>query len=170
MTERVFVILAFVSALGCGLNGGVFFAFSSFVMPALARLPSAQGIAAMHSINALAVTPVFMTALFGTAGACLLLGVWALLAWQRPGASYLVAGAACYLLGSILVTIVFNVPRNNALAAVHPSSADGGPVWTAYVDVWTGWNHVRTTAALMAAVLLMIGSLVARDWGVASAR
>jgi uncharacterized membrane protein len=30
-----------VTALGCGLVAGVFFAFSSFVMPALARLTSA---------------------------------------------------------------------------------------------------------------------------------
>jgi uncharacterized membrane protein len=46
------------TALGCGLVAGVFFAFSSFVMPALKRLPPAQGIAAMQSINKLAVTPL----------------------------------------------------------------------------------------------------------------
>ena len=105
MSERVFILLAFASALGCGLNAGVFFAVSSFVMPALARLPTAQGIAAMNSINALALTPVFMTALFGTAGACLVLGVWTLMTWQRPGGSYLVSGAALYLVGTIFVTI-----------------------------------------------------------------
>ena len=60
-----------ITALGCGLVAGVFFAFSSFVMPALKRLPPAQGISAMRSINRLAVTPAFMTALFGTAAACL---------------------------------------------------------------------------------------------------
>jgi hypothetical protein len=38
---------------------GVFFAFSSFVMAALRRLPAAQGIAAMQSIHVTAVTPVF---------------------------------------------------------------------------------------------------------------
>jgi uncharacterized membrane protein len=31
--------------------GGIFFAFSAFVMKALDRLPPAQGIAAMQSIN-----------------------------------------------------------------------------------------------------------------------
>jgi uncharacterized membrane protein len=162
MSDRIFVLLAFASAVGCGLNAGVFFAFSSFVMPALARLPSHQGIAAMNSINLLAITPVFMSAVFGTAGACLLLGVWTLMTWPRPGAPYLAAGAALYLVGTILVTIVFNVPRNNALAAVHPSSTDGGAVWTAYVAGWTGWNHVRTTAALLAAALLTIGFCLSR--------
>jgi hypothetical protein len=61
------VALTVVAALGCGLNAGVFFAFSSFVMKALVRLQSAQGIAAMQSINLMAVTPAFMAALFGTA-------------------------------------------------------------------------------------------------------
>jgi uncharacterized membrane protein len=64
------------TALGCGLVAGVFFAFSSFVMPALKRLELGQGIAAMQSINILAVTPAFMTALFGTAVACLGLVAW----------------------------------------------------------------------------------------------
>ena len=30
----------------------------------------------------------------------------------------------------MLVTIIFNVPRNDALAAVEPASADGTRVWT----------------------------------------
>ena len=75
--SRLVQYLTFATALGCGLSAGVFFAFSSFVMPALDRLAPAQSIRAMNSINKLAVTPVFMTALFGTALACAVLGVWA---------------------------------------------------------------------------------------------
>jgi hypothetical protein len=54
--NKVLAALTVVTALGCGLNAGVFFAFSSFVMKALARLQPAQGIAAMQSINLVAVT------------------------------------------------------------------------------------------------------------------
>jgi uncharacterized membrane protein len=73
------------TALGCGLCAGVFFAFSAFVMPALGRLPAGQGIAAMQSINKLAVTPAFMTALFGSALACAGLAAWGVVAWgERP--------------------------------------------------------------------------------------
>src|SRR6516162_5972848 len=54
-------------AIGAALVGGVFFAFSAFVMPALRRLPAAQGISAMQSINRTAVTAPLMLALFGTA-------------------------------------------------------------------------------------------------------
>ena len=43
--------LIVVSALGSGLIGGIFFAFSSFIMKALARVPPTHGIAVMQSIN-----------------------------------------------------------------------------------------------------------------------
>ena len=143
--------LILLSALGCGLIAGVFFAFSAFVMKALARLPSAQGMAAMQSINVAVFNPLFMGAFFGTAAACALLAVAALFLWPRPDAGYLLAGSVLYLVGTVLVTMVFNVPRNQALAAVEPESADGVIRWAGYVPGWTAWNHVRSVAALLAA-------------------
>jgi uncharacterized membrane protein len=156
LIENLLLMVTFCTALGCGLMAGVFFAFSAFVMRALARLPSEQGIAAMQSINLLAVTPLFMTTLFGTAAACLVLGVIAVLDWQRPSAAYLLSGGMVYVIGVILLTIVFNVPRNNALAAVDPKSASGARVWTDYLTGWTAGNHVRAVAGLVAAALLTI--------------
>ena len=153
MTDDAVVLLTFVTALGCGLMGGAFFAFSSFIMTALGRLPAPQGIAAMQSINVFAVTPMFMTALFGTALACLVLmaATW----YRSPVTSgYLLLGSALYLVGTILVTVVFNVPRNNALMRVDPVSEDGARVWGDYVVSWTMWNHVRTLSGLAAAAVL----------------
>src|SRR5229473_1524614 len=91
--------LTLLSALGCGLMAGVFFAFSAFVMKALARLPAAQGIAAMQSINVTVINTLFMTAFLGTAAACVLLAVSALVSWHTRGAAYLLAGSLLYLLG-----------------------------------------------------------------------
>jgi uncharacterized membrane protein len=142
--------------------GGVFFAFSAFIMKALARLPAAQGIAAMQSINVVAVTPPFMVALFGTALACLALAVVALFKLREAGAVFLLVGSLLYLVGTILVTLVFNVPRNNALAAVTPESAEGAILWTRYVSGWTAWNTVRAVASIAAAGALTIGLLAGR--------
>ena len=64
--------LTLCAALGCGLMAGVFFAFSAFVMKALARLPPGEGLAAMQSINVAVVNPWFLVAFLGTAAACLL--------------------------------------------------------------------------------------------------
>lgn len=150
----------FLSALGCGLIAGVFFAFSTFVMKALGRLPAPQGIAAMQSINIVVINPWFMTAFFGTALLCIVELVAAFRGWQEPAAPWLLAGSVLYLAGTILVTIVFNVPRNNALAAVLPSAAEAATLWGDYLSNWTFWNHVRTIAALAASALFIIALMV----------
>jgi uncharacterized protein (TIGR02246 family) len=150
MTQLTF-FLAFVSALGCGLVAGIFFAFSNFVMKALAQVPPTQGIAAMQSINVVVLNRWFFAVFFGTAVCCLALAINSFVRWQIPGAGYLLVGSLFYLIGTIVVTIACNLPLNDALAAVDPSGADTGRVWTNYLKNWTAWNHVRTIAALAAA-------------------
>jgi uncharacterized membrane protein len=144
------VALTFVTALGCGLSAGALFAFSSFVMQALERLPSAQGIAAMQSINVVAVTPVFMTALFGSAVACVAVAVWGLADWTGSSA-WLLAGSALYLLGTVGLTMGYHVPRNNELEATGPGASGAEEKWRRYLSEWTRWNHVRVAAGLAAA-------------------
>ena len=150
------VALTFVAALGCGLVAGVFFAFSTFVMKALSRLPAAQGMAAMQSINVTVLNAWFMAAFLGTALACALALIASLLRWQEPGAVYRFAGSLFYLVGCLLVTIMFNVPRNQALASATPTTPDGASLWAAYLSSWTAWNHVRAAASLVAAALLTL--------------
>lgn len=144
------------TALGCGLVADVFFAFSTFVMSALKRLSAAQGIAAMQSINELAVTPAFMAVLFGTAAACLGLVAWAVISLGERPAALVLAGGALYIIGTIGVTIARNVPLNDRLAKLHPQGAAAAGRWDEYVTKWTAWNHVRTAAALAAAATLTI--------------
>jgi uncharacterized membrane protein len=148
------------TCLGCGLAGGVFFAFSSFVMPALERLPAAQGIAAMQSINRLAVTPAFMTALFGTALACVAVAVWAIVEWDESFVPWVVAGSAVYLVGVIGLTITYHVPRNEALARMDPTGADAAGHWSRYLAEWTTWNHARAAAGVAAAAALTVALTV----------
>jgi uncharacterized membrane protein len=152
--DGILVALTLVTALGCGLSAGALFAFSSFVMRALARLPAAQGIAAMQSINVVAVTPAFMTALFGTAVACLAVAVWALAAWDDSFSPWLLAGSALYIAGPVGLTIGYHVPRNDALAAVEPTAPDAEAHWRRYLADWTRWNHLRVAASLAAAAAL----------------
>jgi uncharacterized membrane protein len=159
MSNPIIVGLTLLAALGSGLVGGVFFAFSAFIMSALGRIPPDQGIAAMQSINVAVLNPWFFTAFFGTAGVCVVLAVFALFAWNEPGAIVPLAGAVLYLLGTILVTIRCNVPLNRALAAVRSASPEGVETWTRYQTPWTAWNHVRMAASLAAAALFIIALL-----------
>ena len=153
-------IITLATALGCGLVSGTFFAFSTFVMPALDRLAPAQSISAMQSINRVVLNPPFMTAMFGTAVACIGLIVWAARSWDRPEAKWLVAGGALYILGTIVVTMAANVPLNDTLEKVNPAGAAAADQWSDFLGPWTVWNHVRAATGLGAAALLMIGLAV----------
>jgi uncharacterized membrane protein len=146
-----------LSALGCGLMAGFFFAFSIGVMRALGALSPAQGVAAMQSINVAVINPWFLTPFVGMAVLSVLVSTAAVVRWHEPGAAYGVAGGLLYFLGTFLVTMLFNVPRNNALAAVAATSAEGAALWADYLTAWTKWNHVRTLAALAGAASCTIG-------------
>jgi uncharacterized membrane protein len=156
MTSKLLFIVTLMSALGCGLVGGVFFAFSTFVMKALNALPPPRGIEAMKSINVVVLKPLFLGVFLGTAVGCVTLVISSILGWGKPGAALALGGGILYLVGTLLVTIICNVPRNDALAGLDPLGTESVQFWTEYVHIWTAWNHVRTIAAVAASVLLMI--------------
>jgi uncharacterized membrane protein len=156
MLDALLPVLTPLVAVGCGLIAGVFFAFSAFIMAALARLPPAHGVAAMQSINVVVLNPVFLGVFLGTAIGCVLLAVAAALAWDRPGAALLLGGGLAYLLGTVFVTMRCNVPRNEALARVDPAGPAAAALWREYLRGWTRWNHVRTIAAGLALASLML--------------
>jgi uncharacterized membrane protein len=157
--ERMTFFITFCAALGSGLVAGVFFAFSSFVMPALQRLGIARGVAAMQSINLVVPNSWFLGVLLGTALACAVLVVASLRSWSVPGAGLRFCASVLYLLGVIWVTKACNVPLNEALARLTPDSAEAAVLWPRFVAEWSRWNHVRGFAALSASALLVLSLL-----------
>jgi len=125
-------------------------------MGALARIQQAAGISAMQSINVVVLNPVFLSVFVGTAILCAVLMLSALLGWSSPRSIYLIAGSLLYAIGCFGVTMMFNVPLNDALAAVAPGSTEGANLWMRYLSVWTNWNHVRTAASLAASVFFIL--------------
>lgn len=125
-------------------------------MKALARLPPERGIAAMQAINITVLNRWFLFLFLGTAACSLLLIVSSLLASQKTGSGYRLIGGGLYIVGALFVTRLFNIPRNDALAAVRSDTAEGAKQWADYLPGWTTWNHVRMTASLAAAIILMI--------------
>lgn len=155
---NILTITAIVIALlGSALIGGVFFAFSSFIMKALARLPSVQGMAAMQSINLVVLNPLFLGTFMGTAVISLLVAVLVVTVWETHSTPWLVTGALLYLVGTFLLTGLGNVPLNNRLAAVQADDPAAIEVWEHYLDRWTRLNSVRTVAAICAALMFSIG-------------
>lgn len=156
MTNNLIVGLTLYSALGSGLIAGVFFIFSNTIMASLAQLPVAQGIAAMQNINRIILNPLFFMAFLGTAVTTLLLAANWLWHWQQPGSQTLLLGCLCYLVGVLLVTMIFNVPMNNMLKAVDPQTTQSAEMWATYLKNWTFWNHVRGAASFFAAVFFIL--------------
>ncbi|MET9967786.1 anthrone oxygenase family protein [Streptomyces sp. NPDC006356] len=152
MIEGPYFVLVVIGVVGTGLVAGVFCAFSTFVMRGLAALPPAQGVAAMKAINVTALMPAFMLVFIGTAVLCAVIAVVTFVLWPDEGTVELLLGSALYLFGSFGVTMVANVPRNEALAGLEAGTQEAAAYWPTYVREWTGWNHIRTVASAAAAV------------------
>ena len=155
--DQLIAVVGTMALLGSALVGGIFFAFSSFIMRALARVSTAEGMVAMQSINVVVLNASFLGAFIGTAVLSLGAGGLALAGWGRPSTAFFLGGALFYLVGTFGVTAFGNIPLNNQLAAVAATDPGARDVWEHYLGRWTRWNHVRTAAAMAAALLYGLG-------------
>ena len=111
-------LLSQISIIAFALLGGVFLAFSDFLMRSLGRVEG--GAAAMQAINEDVFRIVFMSLFLGMVPLSLGLAVGA---WSSLDAPWpFLAAAALYIVGVFGVTAGFNVPMNDALAAQSPTS------------------------------------------------
>jgi uncharacterized membrane protein len=160
MTTNPYFVATTVAAVSTAAVGGLFYAFSTFVMKGLDRTQPGEAITAMRGINAEAqANGPFLMLFVGSALLALGVGIAAALRLAQPGSGYVLAGAVLGLV-AFLVTMAFNVPLNNRLDAVDPaglSAADALRDWQAYLVPWTNWNHVRTVAPLVGSVLMVVG-------------
>lgn len=146
------VMLVFAAAIGSGIVGGIFYAFSSFVMTALARVSPSEGITVMRSIDVSVMNASFMTVFMGTGLLCTITGIGSLFNWNTTAAKLVFLASLLYLIGSIGVTAAFNVPLNNRLAS-NSESVQIISFWQHYLKAWVLWNHIRTAASILSSAL-----------------
>ncbi len=157
--QTLVTVLLWFCVLGCALMGGLYFAFSAFIMKAL-RESGMAGVTAMNAINRVILRSAFMPLFFGTALASGALAVIGVMHVGAPGAIHLIAGGLLYVAGMFLVTMFLNVPLNNVLQNVQAESRTGTAIWNDYLRRWTLWNHVRTVSCLGAAALFQMGTFL----------
>ena len=157
MSPYLFLILQF-SIIAYALISGVFLAFSDFIMRALAQTKGIGGVDAMQVINREVFRWIFMTLFIGMAAVSLGIAAYGwFVVGQGPGL-LLVAAGLLYVLGCFGVTVVFNVPMNEALAGMEVSAQETQRYWSeTYLPRWTFWNSVRSVASVMSAALLLTG-------------
>jgi len=102
------------------------------------------------------LNPMFLGVFLGTGVLCVGALIFSWQHWPGSAAICLAVGSVLYLVGTLLVTIRFNVPRNNALASIARTDPNASQLWARYVVSWTIWNHVRTAAALAASAAFII--------------
>lgn len=153
MTQSLITVTLWLSAIGCGLIGGIYFAFSAFIMTALSGIAPSSAVAAMNAINAIILRSLFMPVFLATTLGALVLAIVGIIRWGQPDALAMAAGGIIYVIGMAGVTMAFNVPLNTALSAAAPASAEA--LWARYLSEWTLWNHVRTLASVAASALFV---------------
>ena len=131
------------------LNGAIFGFFYAWVCSTMWGLDAADpavAIAAMQAMNASVRNAVFFPAFFLTP---VVLLIAALMARQgRRSIAFCSFGAAAliYLFGGLILTMMVNVPMNEALARVTiPDDVQAArDIWEAYSAPWQVWNITRT--------------------------
>ena len=120
-------------------------------------LPQSHSISMHRAVRiAKGFAVVWLLILFvGTALLCALIAIRSAVQPENPGSLLLFAGALSYLIGPFGITVLFNVPLNNKLAATD--IADANEIWPLYQKQWQGSNHVRSCIGLGSVVLLAAG-------------
>ena len=154
MIEYLNEIVIF-AIVGAGVVTGLLFAFSNFVMRALADLPAEHGMFAMQRINEKILNPIFFVLFFGTPLLCAVTVFSVFDTLNEPGYVMLFWGAVAYLVGPFGITLMFNVPLNNKLAATPRVGAE--VEWPDYRQKWQRWNHIRTYIGILSIFFLAAG-------------
>jgi len=149
-----------VSILATGLVAGIFFAFSNFVMQALARLSPNEGIRAMQAINVTVLNPWFLGTFLGTGFVAIGAAAFLYFGVADDHFALMISASGLYNCGVITVTTSFNVPLNNRLEKLDAESTDAHDFWQVYLRKWLFWNHVRTIAAAAACISLVVATFI----------
>lgn len=141
---------------------GFFYAWVCSTMWGLDAADPRVAIKAMQAMNASVRNGVFAPAFFGTP---IVLAITSLVLWrQRMTASAaLFAGSAMiYFCGGLILTMVVNVPMNEALAAVTVPDdiASARQIWLDYSAPWQFWNQTRTVLSGLSFVVATLGALM----------
>jgi len=161
MTFANITLLA--AAFTTALIAGLFYSYSCSVNWGLGRLPDAGYLAAMQSINREILNPLFFLSFMGTL-VLLPLNTWLQYGHGTSVRFYLLLAATLiYAVGTFGVTIMGNVPLNNALDAFQISSASPDALRRQrelFERPWNALDTIRTVANAIALILVLLACIV----------
>ncbi|MBO9633373.1 MAG: DUF1772 domain-containing protein [Chitinophagaceae bacterium] len=146
-----------------GLMAGLFFSFSTAIIPGLAQLPDGAYLQAFQNINISIQNPVFLLCFMAPV---IILPVTTWLQNKQGGSSawlWVLAATVLYVIAVFGVTVAGNVPLNDALAkadltnASLPSLAEQR---AAFEPLWNKLHTIRTIANFLAFICLTFNCIL----------
>ena len=145
-----------IAIVSFGFIGGVYFAFSFFVMQSLSNTSSTEAIRTMNAINLVILKSPFMFLFIFSSLIAFILFLKNLILQtiisNEGFASFI------FIVGMFLCTATKNVPLNNKLADYDFNDSARNPKieWNEYYKHWIKWNHLRTASCFLSVVLLLL--------------
>ncbi len=160
MTYEWTLYFCFFLALWSAVIGGVFSAFSEFIMSALLRTTPAGGIEAMQHINRTVIKTQFVAGILLIAPLSVLFAFYSLMVFEGAALATLILAPIVYLPTVFLMTIFGNVPMNNKLDRLDHTTTDAKAYWSKYVRDWTRLNHARSLGSVLTAGLYIAAAIM----------
>ena len=143
-----------VAIISFGFIGGVYFAFSFFVMHSLNKNNPSEAINIMNSINQVILKSPFIILFFFSSFIALVLFIDNLI--SKTLISDQGFASLIFLVGMFLCTALKNMPLNRKLNDFNDSKNDPEEEWMYYYKHWLKWNHVRTVSCFISTLLLVL--------------
>lgn len=149
-------IVLIIGVVLTGLMAGVYFAFTTAVVPGVARTDDRTYVTVTQRINETILNGWFLTAFMGSLAVPVVAAFLHLDADDRPRLPWIVAGAVLYGV-TVVITFVLNIPLNNQIAAAGDVDDRSAPaVRQAYHQRWLRYNNARTVLGLAAVITLAV--------------
>lgn len=146
-------------ALWSAVIGGVFSAFSEFVMSGLLRTAPAGGIEAMQHINRTVIKTQFVAGILSIAVFSVLFAIYSMTIFEGSALVTLILAPIVYLPSVFLMTMFGNVPMNNRLERLDHKTFEAETYWIEYGREWTRLNHIRALGSVLTAGLYLIAAI-----------
>jgi uncharacterized membrane protein len=154
-------ITLFAAVVLTGLSAGLFYAWSVSVIPGTLKIQDSTYLETMQSINRGILNPRFFLIFFGS---LICLGIASALEFQnsKPAFYLLLASTLIYLVGTLGVTGMGNVPLNDQLEVLNlkEMNLDQLSEFREHYELkWNKFHLIRTICAVLA-FALSVGALI----------
>ncbi|GGB03287.1 anthrone oxygenase family protein [Puia dinghuensis] len=152
-------MLLFITTVVTGLIAGLFYCWSISVTRGLALLPDREYLSTFQQLNRAILNPFF---LIGFMGLVFLLPITTWTHYQRPPSSafwLLLSATLLYLVGVIGITMLGNVPMNEALDSFNIDAATPAGITAkrlAFEAHWNFLNNIRTICCIASFLLTLL--------------